>query len=50
MICLDGLVDEFNQALSDAYNNHAPLETKTVIARPLTPWNYDDIKHDKATR
>lgn len=44
------LVDKFNHALSDAYNKQAPLITKNVIVRPPTPWTYDDIKEDKATR
>ncbi len=47
---LEELVDRFNQALSDAYDQQAPLIKKTVIVRPPTPWSYDDIKEDKATR
>ncbi len=47
---LSELVDKFNQALSDAYNMQAPLVSKNIIIRPPTPWTYDDIKEDKATR
>ncbi len=47
---LQQLVDSFNQALSDAYNKQAPLMEKNIIIRPPTPWTYDDIKEDKATR
>ena len=47
---LSELVDKFNQALSDAYDKQAPLRAKTIIIRPPTPWSYDDIKEDKATR
>ncbi len=47
---LNELVDKFNQAISDAYNDLAPLQTKKLIIRPPTPWSYDDIKQDKATR
>ncbi len=47
---LNDLVDKFNQALSKAYDSQAPLRSKTVIVRPPTPWSYDDIKQDKATR
>ena len=47
---LSELVDKFNQALSDAYDKQAPLVSKNVIIRPPTPWTYDDIKEDKATR
>ena len=44
------LVDKFNQALGNAYNEQAPLKSKNVIMRPPTPWSYDDIKEDKAIR
>ncbi len=47
---LTELVDKFNQALSDALDKHAPLISKNIIIRPPTPWTYDDIKKDKATR
>ncbi len=47
---LQQLVDNFNQALSDAYTKQAPLIEKNVVIRPPTPWTYDDIKEDKATR
>ncbi len=47
---LTELVDSFNLALSNAYNEHAPLISKIVIMRPPTPWSYNDIKEDKATR
>ncbi len=47
---LDELVAKFNEALGDAYDKHAPWKSKTIIIRPPTPWTYDDIKKDKATR
>ena len=47
---LEQLVDSFNQALSDAYDKQAPQIEKNIIIRPPTPWTYDDIKKDKATR
>ncbi len=47
---LTDLVDKFNQAITDAYDELAPVHTKVVIVRPPTPWSYDDIKNDKATR
>ncbi len=47
---LNMLVEKFNQAVKDAYDKQAPMVTKTVIIRPPTPWSYDDIKKDKATR
>ena len=37
-------------ALSEAYDEQATLVSKMVMIRPPTPWSYDDIKKDKATR
>ena len=47
---LNEMVKKFNQALNDAYNEQAPLITKTIIIRPPTPWSNEDIRKDKATR
>ena len=47
---LDELVEKFNKALYEAYNEQAPLKSKIIIIRPPTPWSHDDIKKDKATR
>ena len=47
---MEELIDEFNKALGNAYNEEAPLISKLVTIRPPTPWSNDDIKKDKAWR
>ncbi len=47
---LSELIVQFNTALSEAYDEQAPLVSKMVTIRPPTPWSYDDIKKDKAMR
>ena len=47
---LTELVNKFNKACEDAYDKVSPHVCKTVLVRAPTPWSYDEIKHDKATR
>ena len=47
---LSDTVNEFNNILKTVFDKHAPLKNKTIIIRPPTPWNSEDIKGDKAMR
>ena len=47
---LDMLVRDYNASLSSIMDHHAPLETKTVRARPQVPWYNADTAEAKRRR
>ena len=44
---LDGLVDQFNKALSKALDDVAPIQTKQQTVRKSIPWFTDEVKEHK---
>ena len=44
---LDGLVEQFNKALSKALDEVAPIQTKHQRVRKLIPWFTDEVKELK---
>ena len=47
---LDILVDCYNTTLVELLDHHAPIQTKTIKARPLMPWFNDEIKAAKRSQ
>ena len=47
---LDELVDTYNTTLSNLFEDHAPLKSRSFVERPLVPWMTDDIKEAKKKR
>jgi hypothetical protein len=47
---LCGLVEQYNNTLSNLLDKHAPLKTKVITIRPITPWYSDEIHAAKAER
>ena len=47
---LSDLVTCYNSTLASSLDQHAPLITKTIPARPLVPWFNDDIKEARKQR
>ena len=44
------LVKSYNETLESVINRHAPLRTKTIIARPHVPWFNNEVKSVKRER
>ena len=44
---LDGLVEQFNKALSKALDDVAPIQTKQQTVRKSIPWFTDEVKECK---
>ena len=44
---LDGLVDQFDKALSKALDDVAPIQTKQQTVRKSIPWFRDEVKEHK---
>ena len=44
---LDGLVEQFNKALSEALDEVAPIQTKLQTVRKSIPWFTDEVKKYK---
>jgi exonuclease III len=47
---LEELTDQYNKALTDLANKHAPLKSKTVTLHPIAPWYTDKVRELKSTR
>ena len=47
---MDYAVDTYNTGLTVIIDKHVPIKTRTVIVRPHTPWNNDDIRSQKRLR
>ena len=41
------LVKSYNETLESVINRHAPLRTKTIVARPHVPWFNNEVKSVK---
>ena len=41
---LNCITDQFNCALKDSLDKHAPLCTRNVVVRDVNPWYNDNIK------
>ena len=44
------LVKSYNKTLESVINKHAPLRTKTIVARPHVPWFNNEVKSVKRER
>ena len=44
---LDGLVEQFDKALSKALDDVAPIQTKQQTVRKSIPWFTDEVKEHK---
>ena len=44
------LSDQYDSVLSSILDKHAPLQTKTVIQRPVAPWYSEEIATEKTQR
>jgi hypothetical protein len=47
---LCGLVEQYNKTLSNLLDKHAPLKTRVITIRPITPWYCNEIHAAKAER
>ena len=46
----DCLIEHYNKALRSVLDNHAPIQTKTVLVKPKLPWYDDDVQTSKQAR
>ena len=44
------LAKSYNETLESVINRHAPLRTKTIVARPYVPWFNNEVKSVKRER
>ena len=44
------IINQFNCALKDSLDKHAPLCSKNVVVRDVNPWYNDNIKKAKVVR
>jgi hypothetical protein len=47
---LDDLIRQYDSTLSELIEKHAPLMTKTITVRPITPWYSVKVRELKAVR
>lgn len=50
MTPIDSLVGKYEAVLTSLLDNHAPVKTKTITLRPVTPWFTHEIKEQKSIR